>query len=69
MKRMTLKDSPNIQRVLQWENECVDTAEERLAAEATELRALGVLDEHGRPTSAELPEDMQPQSTADTSAL
>lgn len=69
MKRMTLKDSPNIQRALQWETECVDTAEERLVAEATELRALGVLDEHCRPTSAELPEDMKPQSTADTSAL
>ena len=69
MKRMALKDSPNIQRVLQWEQECVDTTEERLASEATELRALGVLDEHGRPTSTELPEDMQPQSPADTSVL
>ena len=66
---MTLKDSPNIQRVLQWESECVDTADERLAAEAQELRALGVLDEHGRPTSTEPPEDMPPESKADTSAL
>jgi hypothetical protein len=66
---VALKDSPNIQRALQWQQECVETAEERLAADAAQLRALGVRDENGRPTSKDLPDDMQPASTTDTTAL
>lgn len=66
---MALEDSPNIQRALKWEQDCVDTAEERLAAEAAQLRTLGILDENDRPTSQDLPEDMQPESTADLTAL
>jgi hypothetical protein len=66
---MALKDSPNVQRALQWQQDCVHTAEERLAAEAVQLRTLGILDENGQPTSKDLPDDMQPASTADTAAL
>ncbi len=66
---MTVKDSPIVQRALQWQQDCVDTAEARLAAQATLLRTLGILDENGQPTSKELPKDMQPASTADITAL
>lgn len=69
MKSMAFKNSPNVQRALQWEKECVDTAEERLTVEAAELRALGILDANSRPASTELPDDMQPQATADITAL
>jgi hypothetical protein len=66
---MTLKDARAVQEALKWQQDCVDTAETRLALEAAQLRRLGILDKDNRPTSKDLPVDMQPESTADVTAL
>lgn len=60
---------PDFDDIARWEQRCVDTAEDRLTAEAARLRSLGILDEENKPTSQELPADMHPESAADLTAL
>jgi hypothetical protein len=66
---VAFKESASVQDLIQWQQECVDTAPARLAEEEARLRARGIVDEKGRDVSQELPHDMEPHSTADLTTL
>lgn len=60
---LVMPDPEDRERWSAWLEAMLRAGGERLAAEQREMKARGILDEEGRLTPGELPEDMRPGST------